>query len=173
MVTLLQFVVRASRTRFKVQGSGFKESADEAPSASLDPRTSNPEPGACGASGFTLLELIIVMAIIATLAAVAIPAYTRNVLSAREAVLKEDLRTMRTAIGAYTVDKQQAPQTLDDLVTAGYIHDVPKDPITGRTDWNTEQSDTLASIDQTQSGIDDVHSAAQITALDGTSYNTW
>jgi general secretion pathway protein G len=124
-------------------------------------------------SGFTLIELIIVMAIIATLAAVAIPAYTRNVLSAREAVLKEDLRTMRTAIGAYTVDKQQAPQTLDDLVTSGYLHGVPKDPITGRPDWITEQADTLASIDQTQSGIDDVHSAAQITALDGTSYNTW
>ena len=139
-------------------------------------RPSAAQPGArrsARESGFTLIELIIVMAIIATLAAVAIPAYTRNVLSAREAVLKEDLRTMRTAIGAYTVDKQQAPQTLDDLVTSGYLHDIPKDPITGRTDWITEQADTLASIDQTQSGIDDVHSAAQITALDGTSYNTW
>jgi len=134
------------------------------------------QPGAsCSAreSGFTLLELIIVMVIIATLAAIAIPAYTRNVLSAREAVLKEDLQVMRSAIGAYTVDKQEAPQSLEDLVTAGYIHSIPKDPITGRADWNTEQSDTLSSVDQTQSGIDDVHSAAQLNAIDGTSYSSW
>ena len=125
-------------------------------------------------SGFTLLELMIVMMIIATLAAIAIPAYTRNVMAAREAVLKEDLQVMRTAISSYTVDKQQAPQTLDDLVTAGYLKAIPKDPITGRTDtWQTTQSDTMDSVDQTQAGIDDVHSGAQLTAIDGTSYNTW
>jgi len=125
-------------------------------------------------AGFTLLELLIVMIIIATLAAMAIPAYTRNVLAAKEAVLREDLQVMRTAIGSYTVDKQKAPQALDDLVTAGYLKAIPKDPITGRTDtWITAQSDMMSTVDQTDSGIDDVHSGAQLTATDGTSYNTW
>jgi general secretion pathway protein G len=126
-------------------------------------------------SGFTLLELMVVMAIIATLAAMAIPAFTRNVVAAKEAVLREDLQVMRTAIGSYTVDKQKAPQSLQDLVDGGYLKTIPKDPITGRTDtWITSQSDTLSSIDQTDSGgIDDVHSGAQLNATDGSSYSTW
>ena len=141
-----------------------------------DPRILNLEPRASNLeSGFTLLELMIVMIIIATLAAIAIPAYTRNVVNAKEAVLKADLRFMREAIGSYTVDKQKAPQSLDDLVTAGYLKAIPVDPFTKRSDtWTTSQSDTLSSVDQTDSGgIDDVHSGAQITATDGTSYNTW
>jgi len=124
--------------------------------------------------GFTLLELMIVMIIIATLAAIAIPSYMNNVRHAREAVLKEDLHTMRTAIDSYTVDKEKAPQTLDDLVQAGYLKAMPKDPFTNRTDtWLAVQDDSLMTIDQTQSGISDVHSGAQETASDGTSYNTW
>src|SRR3569833_1465246 len=124
--------------------------------------------------GFTLLELLIVKVIIATLAAIAIPMYMRNVQAAKEAVLREDLRVMRQAINSYTVDKEKAPQSLDDLVTGGYLKAVPKDPITGRTDsWQTTASDTLSSIDQTQSGIDDVHSGAQLTGSDGTAYNSW
>lgn len=127
-----------------------------------------------GESGFTLLELMIVMIIIATLAAMAIPMYTQNVKAAKEAVLKEDLQVMRTAIGSYTVDKQKAPQSLDDLVQAGYLKAVPKDPITGRSDtWITSQSDTLDTIDETEGGIDDVHSGAELTAIDGTSYSQW
>ena len=124
--------------------------------------------------GFTLLELLIVMVIIATLAAIAIPMYMRNVQAAKEAVLREDLRVMRTAINSYTVDKEKAPQSLDDLVSGGYLKAVPKDPITGRTDtWQTTQSDTLDSVDQTQGGIDDVHSGAQQVGTDGTTYNSW
>lgn len=127
-----------------------------------------------GEGGFTLLELLIVMVIIATLAAIAIPMYMRNVQAAKEAVLREDLRVMRTAIGSYTVDKEKAPQSLEDLVSGGYLKAVPKDPITGRTDtWQTTQSDTLDTVDQTQSGIDDVHSGAQKVGTDGTTYNTW
>ncbi|MDP9038947.1 MAG: prepilin-type N-terminal cleavage/methylation domain-containing protein [Acidobacteriota bacterium] len=128
-----------------------------------------------GDSGFTLLELLIVMVIIATLAAIAIPAYVRNVHAAREAALREDLRVMRAAIDAYTVDKQKAPQTLQDLVTAGYLKAIPKDPITGSGDtWVPSQSETLSSVDQTDSGgIDDVHSGAQQAGTDGKAYNTW
>ena len=124
--------------------------------------------------GFTLIELIIVMAIIGILVVIAIPNYTRAVQRAKEAVLKEDLHTMRTAIDSYTVDKEKAPQGLDDLVQAGYLKAVPIDPMTGHSDtWITGQSDTLTDINETQGGIDDVHSGAQNLAADGTSYNTW
>jgi general secretion pathway protein G len=124
--------------------------------------------------GFTLLELMIVMVVIGLLAAIAIPAYTTNIKHAREAVLKSDLHTLRTAIDSYTVDKQKAPQSLDDLVQSGYIKFMPVDPFTHRSDtWTPIQADTLMSLDQTESGIDDIHSGSQETAIDGTSYNTW
>lgn len=124
--------------------------------------------------GFTLLELMIVMVVIGILAAIAIPSYTSSVRNAKEAVLREDLHTMRTAIDSYTVDKQKAPQSLDDLVQSGYLRVMPVDPFTLRSDtWIPVQEDTLMSLDQTESGIDDVHSGAQMTASDGTSYNTW
>ncbi len=124
--------------------------------------------------GFTLLELMIVMVVIGLLAAIAIPAYTTNIRHAREAVLKSDLHTMRTAIDSYTVDKQKAPQSLDDLVQSGYLKSMPVDPFTHRSDtWMPVQADTLMSLDQTEAGIDDVHSGSQETAIDGTSYNSW
>ena len=125
-------------------------------------------------SGFTLIELMIVMAIIGLLSTIAIPIYLRAVQRAKEAVLREDLHTMRSAIDSYTVDKEKAPQGLDDLVQAGYLKSIPKDPITTPSDtWITGQSDTLTDINETQGGIDDVHSGAQNLATDGTSYNTW
>jgi general secretion pathway protein G len=124
--------------------------------------------------GFTLLELMIVMVVISLLAAIAIPAYTSNIKHAREAVLKEDLHVLRQAIDSYTVDKQKAPQSLDDLVQSGYLKVMPIDPFTHRSDtWMPVQEDTLMSLDQTDSGIDDVHSGSQDTATDGTSYSTW
>ena len=117
---------------------------------------------------------MIVMVIIGLLAAIAVPMYVQSVRHAREAVLKEDLRTLRSAIDSYTVDKQKAPQTLDDLVQSGYIKVMPRDPFTSRTDtWMPSQEDTLMSLDQTESGINDVHSGSQQTAIDGTSYSTW
>jgi general secretion pathway protein G len=127
-----------------------------------------------GEQGFTLIELMIVMIVIGLLAAIAIPSYVNNIRNAKEAVLKEDLHTMRAAIDAYTVDKQKAPQTLDDLVQSGYLKTMPVDPFTRRSDtWVGVQSDVLSSLDQSQSGINDVHSGAQLSAQDGTAYSSW
>ena len=127
-----------------------------------------------GERGFTLVELMIVMAVISILLTIAIPAYLQSIKRAKEAVLKEDLHTMRTAIDQYTVDKEKAPQSLDDLVQAGYLKIVPIDPMSNLRDtWVTSESDTLMDINETQGGIDDVKSGSQGLATDGTSYNTW
>jgi general secretion pathway protein G len=127
-----------------------------------------------GEGGFTLVELMIVMTIIGILSAIAIPSYIRSVQKAKEAVLKEDLHTMRMAIDSYTVDKEKAPQGLDDLVQAGYLKVLPMDPMTSRNDtWITSMSDTLTDINETQGGIDDVHSGSQGLSSEGTTYNTW
>ncbi len=124
--------------------------------------------------GFTLIELIIVISIIMILSSIAIPAYTRHLVAAREAVMKEDLYSMRNAIDQYSQDKNKGPKGLDDLVTAGYLHAIPKDPITNSTEtWQTVQEDVLLDPAQTDPGITDVHSGSNATALDGTAYNTW
>ena len=125
-------------------------------------------------AGFTLVELMIVMAIIAILATLAIPSYVTAVKHAREAVLKEDLHVMRAAIDSYTMDKQKAPQSLDDLVTDGYLKVIPEDPMTHSKDtWVTETSDAMYSLDQTEPGVNDVHSGAEDTATDGQPYSSW
>jgi general secretion pathway protein G len=130
--------------------------------------------GRSGERGFTLVELMIVMTIIGILAAIAIPSYIRAVQKAKEAVLREDLHTLRTAIDSYTVDKEKAPDSLDDLVQAGYLKSIPKDPMTSSSDtWITNQSDTMTDINETQGGMDDVHSGSEAIASDGTTYNTW
>jgi general secretion pathway protein G len=127
-----------------------------------------------GESGFTLMELMIVMTIIGILSAIAAPIFVHTVNKAKEAVLKEDLHTIRTAIDSYTVDKEKAPQSLEDLVQAGYLKRIPVDPITSRNDtWIVGQSDNLTTVDETQGGIDDVHSGAQAESSEGTSYSTW
>src|SRR5512146_3026546 len=124
--------------------------------------------------GFTLIELMIVIAIIIILMGVAIPNYQKSVLHAKEALLKQDLKVMRDAIDQYTLDKEKAPQSLQDLVAANYLKEIPKDPITGSNDtWQTVQEDTLMAIDDQEPGIDDIHSGSQALASDGTAYNTW
>ena len=124
--------------------------------------------------GFTLLELMIVLSIISILAAIAVANYQQSVWRAREAVLREDLYTLRSSIDQYTLDKKKAPQSLEDLVAAGYIKAVPKDPVTNATDtWVTEEEDSLMAIDQTAPGIVDVHSGSDKAALDGSAYSSW
>jgi|SRR3954451_19373767 general secretion pathway protein G len=127
-----------------------------------------------GEAGFTLLELMIVMLIVAILAAVAIPAYLQSIKAAKEAVLKEDLHVMRGAIDAYTADKEKAPQSLDDLVQGGYLKSLPKDPMTqSNSTWVPNTDDTLQNIDQTEPGINDVHSGSEETGSDGQPYSSW
>jgi len=125
-------------------------------------------------AGFTLIELMIVMAIIGVLSLVAVPSYIQAVKHAREAVLKEDLQTIRAAIDSYTMDKQKAPQSLDDLVSDGYLKVIPEDPMTRSTSsWATDTSEAMHSLDETDPGIDDVHSGSDQAGSDGQPYNTW
>jgi general secretion pathway protein G len=124
--------------------------------------------------GFTLIELIIVISIIAILLAVAVPMYNIHLRRAHEAALKQDLHTLRDAIDQYTQDKNKAPQSLQDLVSAGYLRLIPVDPMTGSADsWTTVQEDLITAVDQTQPGITDVHSGSEQTSGDGTAYSSW
>jgi general secretion pathway protein G len=125
-------------------------------------------------AGFTLVELMIVISIMLILITLAIPQFAGAIKSAREAVLREDLHVLRTAIDSYTEDKQKAPQSLDDLIQDGYLKVVPVDPMTRSNEtWVTETSDSLHSLDQTDPGIDDVHSGSTDTGTDGKAYSEW
>lgn len=125
--------------------------------------------------GFTLFELIIVMAIIAILFEIAIPIYSRSILAARERALRSDLASLRQAVWRFTLDKQRGPQGLDDLRAAGYISQIPDDPMTHEPNWEVEspQENVLLSPDQQDPGITDVHSASNQIGSDGTAYSTW
>ena len=124
--------------------------------------------------GFTLLELMIVMIIMLILMSITVPIYNRAVVSAREAVLRNDLFELRKLISQYTLDKQKAPQSLDDLVQAGYLKELPKDPMTHESNWEPKmEENVISSPDQQDPGIDDVHSASNMTSSDGTAYSTW
>ena len=113
-----------------------------------------------GSSGFTLLEMLIVISIMIILLSIAMPLYNQSVVRSREAVLRNDLFELRSLISQYTLDKQKAPQSLDDLVTGGYIKVVPKDPMTNEANWEVVQEDVLLAVDQQDPGISDVKSAS-------------
>ncbi len=126
------------------------------------------------ASGFTLLELMIVITIIIILAAISVGRYEQTVVRAREAALHEDLSEMRKAIQNYTRDKEAAPASLDDLVSAQYLGAIPTDPVTRQKDWNTEYCSDLLSAEQTSGGICDVHSGSdKVSPFEGTPYSSW
>ncbi len=120
--------------------------------------------------GFTLIELMIVMSIILILIGMAVIRYDKVVQHSREAVLKTDLRTIRDAIDNYTLDKQAAPQSVDDLQQAGYLRSVPT---ANAKDWVPEFDSVVLSPDQTTTGMVNVHSNSGKTSLDGTPYNEW
>src|SRR5450432_295672 len=127
------------------------------------------------ARGFTLLELMVVMSILLILVSIAAPMYQQQIRHARESVLRQNLFTLRTLISQYTLDKQKAPQALEDLVSAGYLKQIPTDPITGTADWTADEAeDTISSPDQQdEGGIDDVHSSSTQVGTNGTAYSTW
>ncbi len=125
-------------------------------------------------AGFTMIELMIVMAIMLILTTLAVASYTTAIKHAKEAVLREDLQVMRTAIQSYTMDKEKAPQSLDDLVQSGYLRAIPIDPMTHSADtWVTDTSQDMYSLDETEPGIDDVHSGSNETGSDGQAYSSW
>ena len=124
--------------------------------------------------GFTLIELMIAMTIIVIIISMAVPMYQKSILRAKESVLKHNLFTLRTMIDEYTYDKQKAPQALQDLVSEGYLREVPMDPMTGsNTAWKVEMEDAVRSVNQTEPGIFDVRSGSDKTSPDGTVYAEW
>ena len=124
-------------------------------------------------TGFTLIELMIVMAIIVILVGIAAGNYSKSVLRSKEVVLKQDLQEMRKAIDNYTMDKQAAPQSLDDLVPQ-YLHTIPVDPISNAKDWVPVVDSVVLTPDQSSSGITDVHSGSdKVSPFENTAYNTW
>ena len=126
--------------------------------------------------GFTFVELMVVITIIVILISMAIPIYQKSILRAKESVLANNLFTMRTVIDNYTYDKEKAPQALQDLVTEGYLRDVPIDPITGSNQtWRLIMEDATQSVDQSEPGIFDVRSGSDKVGLDGRPYSdpTW
>jgi general secretion pathway protein G len=123
--------------------------------------------------GFTLIEMVVVISLILILVSIAVPIYNRSIVRAKEAVLRQDLFTLRQVISQYTLDKQKAPQSLDDVISAGYLKVVPTDPMTGSANWTTDQEDSLMAVDQQEPGIVDVHSSSNQIASDGTAYSSW
>ena len=125
-------------------------------------------------AGFTLIEMLIVITIIFILIGMAAGRYERSVLRAREATLKQDLFVMRQAIQQYTLDKQAAPTSLDDLVQGKYIQQVPTDPITRTKTWHVDMEDVMLTPEQTATGMTDVHSTSEtVSPFENTAYNTW
>jgi general secretion pathway protein G len=123
--------------------------------------------------GFTMIELMVVLSIIVIFMGIAVPMFNRSILRAREETLRSDLTMLNRQIVQYTIDKQKAPQSLDDLKTAGYIEQIPNDPITGEPNWEVEQEEFLLSVEQQDPGITGVHSASSAISTNGDAYSTW
>lgn len=127
-----------------------------------------------GRAGFTIIELMVVMAIVLVILSVAVPLYNKTVIRARETVLHQNLATMRAVIDEYTYDKQKAPQNLEDIVREGYLRQVPMDPMVGNnTGWKIIMEEAAASVSQAEPGIFDVRSSSEKISLEGTKYSEW
>lgn len=129
--------------------------------------------GVLSGAGFTLIELMIVITIMLILIGMAAASYGSIVRQAKEAVLKYDLRTIREMIDHYTNDKQTAPQSLEDLSHAGYLREVPIDPMTRAKEWMPKYDSVYVGTDRLDTGVVDVSSKSTGTALDGTKYSDW
>lgn len=124
--------------------------------------------------GFSLVELMIVLTIISIIVSIAVPLYQKSIIRAKESVLRNNLFTLRTVIDEYTYDKAKAPQTLQDLVTAGYLRQVPIDPMTNSSDsWRLVIEDMMTATNQSEPGVFDVKSGSDKKSLDGTPYSEW
>lgn len=123
--------------------------------------------------GFTFVELMVVISIIVILMSMAIPIYQKSIIRAKESVLHTNLTTIRTVIDNYSYDKEKAPQSLQDLVTEGYLREIPMDPMTGTRDWKIIMEDASQALDQSQPGIFDIRSESDKMSLDGTHYSDW
>ena len=159
---------------FVARGSWF-----ERRSARALPRSSRTTHHGPRSTGFTLIELIVVMAIIGILATIAVPAMRQAPIRARESALKEDLYQLRSVIDQFHADRDRYPASLEELVEMGYLRAIPNDPITRQPDWGTElpeitgEETELESESGAGSGIIDVYSNSDETALDGTLYKDW
>ena len=164
---------RTRNSKLETRNSKFARGMSDFRFSIFEFRMPTPDPGP--RTGFTLIELMVVITLILILASFAMPMYHIAVVHAREAVLRDDLFTMRKLIDEYTIDKQQPPTSLDDLVSAGYLRGgVPVDPFTGSNQtWKTDSEEVPISVDQSAAGIVDVHSGADDTSLDGTPYSSW
>ena len=137
-------------------------------------RTKNASRGELTERGFTLIELMCVIAIILILATISAGHYEKSVVRAKETTLHTDLKVMRDAIQHYTEDKEMAPSSLDDLVSAHYIQQIPSDPMTNAKDWVTSSEEFDLSPEQSSSGITDVHSASDaISPFENDPYSSW
>ena len=123
-------------------------------------------------AGFTLLELMIVISIIIILASITLPQYQKTIMHTRETVLKDDLRKMRSLLDQFAADKGRLPQSLDEIVSEGYMREIPIDPFTGNKDWALTTGEDPNSSEGSQ-GVTDVHSASSDTSTEGTPYSEW
>jgi general secretion pathway protein G len=125
-------------------------------------------------AGFTLIEMMVVMAIIVILMTIAVARYDMVITKSHETVLRSDLQVLRKAIQDYTTDKECGPSSLDDLVNEKYIARIPTDPMTHGQDWVTSEDDVSLSPEQTCNGISDVHSAAEgMSPITNDAYSSW